>query len=100
MVQDGVGAGGAATSGCSLSLSRVSAMWHEQGAWEEPMQEADKRLQVAKAFFHTNLVTHPSPLPTRSSQQRSSGPIAGPQRSAEWNRDICDKASENNRLPL
>lgn len=75
MVQDDGGMGGVpATSGCSLSLSRVSAMWHEPGAWEEPMQEADKRLQVAKAFFHTNLVTHPGPLPTRSSQHRSSGP--------------------------
>lgn len=67
VVQDDSGGG---RSGCSLSLSSVSAMWHEQGAWEEPMQEADKRLQVAKAFFHTNLVTHPGPLPTRSSQAK------------------------------
>lgn len=30
------------------------------------MQETDKRLYIAKAFFHTNLVTHPDSLPTSS----------------------------------
>lgn len=76
------------------------AMWHEQGAWEEPMQEADKGLQVAKAFFHTNLVTHPGPLPTRSSQAKFFRTHSSPQRSKGWIRDICDKVSKNNSLPL
>lgn len=48
----------------SLNLSACS----EQGAWEKPMQETHRRL--AKAFFHNNLVTHPDPLPTRSSRAK------------------------------
>lgn len=32
------------------SEQSAPAVWREQGPWEEPIQEADKRLQVAKTF--------------------------------------------------
>lgn len=55
---------------CSLSLSRVHLLCGVNEELGKSQCRKLTRFQVAKAFFHTNLVTHPDPLPTRNSQAK------------------------------